>query len=751
VIRFFVSLLISVGVFSISHVSAAIDEVNEVGRIPILEYHQVGPMEERWSRWDQNFTKDLEWLYNNGYRAISMRDFMNGWIDVPKGLKPVVFTFDDGSPTQLVLQDGKLDSYSAVGLMDAFIQNHPDFGSAAIFYINKYPFSESDSSRQAVEYLLRTGREIGQHTANHANLGQISSAQVEYQLSEVEQYVWDELGIARDHIGLVLDSIAYPFGSLPKGDGFTIMKRHAQQGLLVGADPAWPSYHTKYSAYHVPRIQAIDSEWKRWFRRSENTTHLNELEPIFSPYVSDGDPRTISLRNESERGLVSKGALADGIRVRIVSDGLANESSILEASSFPTLSANSTPPSSFIEDEKVIEYFTEHVEVTPAVVESSEILPYETCGNDDADEWIAYKRNDLWGKVTAAMGPEWRRWDFDRFVDIAGKWVRKDMHKGNRRGVYLNAAFAPGAKGDVLLTKFHGIDGNIVVMDAKKSTLRRMTPERMKEYQEYIDRLQRQNIYVVIRLVVAVDPDETAIHPHVAIQNVNGGIWRDNKGEGWLDLSHENSRHYIVALARQIAEMGVDELQLDYIRFPTDGKLSQARYGFDQNVIPRWMIIRDVIREVRIEMVKTGTYLSADFLGVVGWNDGYDGIGTGQKIECLAPYVDALYPMSYSSHFGPGFSGHALPASMPYFFTKQTADYFAGFAEGTETDIRPWLQAFSWRTPDYNTQYIVEQAKGVWDGGHDGYVLWNAGSRYDVAWDGMVPNEHVSRNRVGVR
>ena len=91
--------------------------------------------------------------------------------------------------------------------------------------------------------------------------------------------------------------------------------------------------------------------------------------------------------------------------------------------------------------------------------------------------------------------------------------------------------------------------------------------------------------------------------------------------------------------------------------------------------------------------------------------------------------------MVYPSHFGPGFGGHKNPADEPYYFTWRTAQYFTDFAKGTGVAIRPWLQAFMYRvTITYNGKYISEQMRGSFDAGGDGFVLWNAGNGYDVAW-----------------
>lgn len=282
---------------------------NELGRVPVLEYHRFGPKEERWTRTPANFRGDLEWLYNNDYVLVNASDFAAGNLNVPAGKKPAILTFDDSTEGQFryqhaadgsVKRDAKgqplLDPDCAIAIMDAFYAKHPDFGRAATFYVLPNAFEAASESAEKLKYLVATGREIGSHTANHANLSKLQPAQIRENLAKAQANVAKELGTAFE-----FQTLALPFGIYPKAEeGFQAVIKGSAAGvnyhhravMLVGADPAPSPFDKKYNSTKVPRIQAIDDEWIRHFARKPGMTGRNPER--FTPYVSDGDARKVS-------------------------------------------------------------------------------------------------------------------------------------------------------------------------------------------------------------------------------------------------------------------------------------------------------------------------------------------------------------------------------------------------------------------------------------------------------------------------
>lgn len=263
---------------------------NELGPVLILEYHQIGDHEGRWERSSDNFRKDLETLYDQGYRLVNLRDYLAGKIDLPAGLSPVILTFDDGYSGQFryLLRDGQptIDPNCAVGILMAFHEKHPDFGLAGTFYVLwPYPFGQKDYARQKISFLINNGFEIGNHTLRHDKLSGLSPEELQRELALPNKYVSDIVP------GYALDSLALPFGIAPKD--LELLKKGSYQGtsyeirgvLLVGAQPAPSPFAKDFDPYKLPRVQAIQSELDKW---------LSNLKDPSRRYLSDGRPDVVS-------------------------------------------------------------------------------------------------------------------------------------------------------------------------------------------------------------------------------------------------------------------------------------------------------------------------------------------------------------------------------------------------------------------------------------------------------------------------
>lgn len=174
---------------------------NELGRIPILEYHLVGETEGRWQRQRHRFRRDLEVLYERGYRPVSVSDLVDGRLDLPRGFSPVVFTFDDASPSQfryVERTDGtlELDSTSALAIWLDFARTHPDWRNRATFCLlsgaeaGRSFFGNKGIEGQKTEwrfrklrFLVEQGFELCNHTLWHANLGKYPDDFVQEQIA----------------------------------------------------------------------------------------------------------------------------------------------------------------------------------------------------------------------------------------------------------------------------------------------------------------------------------------------------------------------------------------------------------------------------------------------------------------------------------------------------------------------------------------------------------------------------------------
>ncbi|MCR3922268.1 MAG: polysaccharide deacetylase family protein, partial [Firmicutes bacterium] len=265
---------------------------NEVGQIMILMYHEIGGQEGTWTRNVENFRHDLDVLYQENYRPVSLHDFVAGTIDVPAGTTPFVLTFDDGTSGhfRFLEEDGELvlDPDSAVAILLQMGEKYEDFTPAGTFYLYyPVPFRQRDLIAKKLQLLVQWGFEIGNHAYNHENLAQITREEATMALAKnvrsTQEYV----------PGYQVRSLALPYGARPKEDD------HLTQGswdgtdyknnaiLLVGANPAPSPFDTRFDPYSLPRIRADGTELPRWldsFRKHPERR-----------YVSDGDPDIITV------------------------------------------------------------------------------------------------------------------------------------------------------------------------------------------------------------------------------------------------------------------------------------------------------------------------------------------------------------------------------------------------------------------------------------------------------------------------
>jgi polysaccharide deacetylase len=286
---------------------------NELGRVMILEYHKIDLPEERWTRTPDNFRRDLQRLWERGYRLLSLNDYLDGRITLPKGTTPVILTFDDSSPGQFrYLEkngDWVVDPDSAVGILEQFDKDHPGFGRAATFFVlpgasppNRL-FNQPELVGKKLAYLKSRGFEIGNHTLWHANLAKYDETTVRKQLLEAQEWVQKHLP------GHRFRTLALPMGAYPKELGWAISgglngSTYRHDAILMVAGGAALSPHARgLDPYHLPRIQATEAELGYWIshfdRRSEER------------YVSDGDPATVTV----PRGQTAQVRLPGGARV----------------------------------------------------------------------------------------------------------------------------------------------------------------------------------------------------------------------------------------------------------------------------------------------------------------------------------------------------------------------------------------------------------------------------------------------------
>lgn len=276
---------------------------NELGNIMVIMYHGIDD-NPPYQRTAQDFRKDLEYMYENGYRLIRMEDYISGRIDVEPGLSPIVLTFDDGLSTTFSLEEGENGlvpkDKTAISILEEFCKEHPDFGKAATLYINgdTDTFSGAGSLKDRLSWLVENGYEIGNHTYSHPKLNKLSEDQVLEEIGKVDLLIKELLP------EYPINTLSYPHGirpseearSLAEGGTFQNVSYSYKLGLREGpSGPMHPAVHKDFDAYNCPRVRGSSGEegdlwW--WFAYYEDQGG--------SKYISDGDIDTIAAPKELE-------------------------------------------------------------------------------------------------------------------------------------------------------------------------------------------------------------------------------------------------------------------------------------------------------------------------------------------------------------------------------------------------------------------------------------------------------------------
>jgi peptidoglycan/xylan/chitin deacetylase (PgdA/CDA1 family) len=283
---------------------------NELGRIPVLEYHLIGDQEGRWTRTPENLRADLELLYSRGYRPVTLVDVVERRIDLPRGTSPVVITFDDASPGQFsyIERDGELhiDPRSAVGVWLDFAKSHPGWSNKAVFCMlsgaeaGRSFFGNKDIEGQKTEwrhrkvrFLAEQGFELCNHTLWHATLSssRYDDAFVQEQIARLQ------LAVDSAVPGYRIRSFALPLGEWPKNrelankgtwtdpkSGKTTSYEH-DVVLLVAGGPTRGPHDPEFDPLRMMRVQVY---------ADERVKTLDRMDRERTRYVSDGDPGNVA-------------------------------------------------------------------------------------------------------------------------------------------------------------------------------------------------------------------------------------------------------------------------------------------------------------------------------------------------------------------------------------------------------------------------------------------------------------------------
>ena len=313
--------------------------------------------------------------------------------------------------------------------------------------------------------------------------------------------------------------------------------------------------------------------------------------------------------------------------------------------------------------------------------------------------------------------------------------VSPDMVKGMHLTVFASASQVHKTRTDDLL---NNTEMNAVVIDIKeidgKISVKNVADglsysTDIPSVLPYLKNVKSRGMYAIARIVVFRDNVMPRKRPGLAVKNPDGTLWQDKKKFTWLNPYKQEAVDYILELAEKTADMGFDEIQFDYIRFPSDGNTKLCRYGVEHSSVTASAKIVDFLKQARKRLSPKGIKISIDVFGLTTTEK--SDMGIGQKIVEMTEQVDYVSPMIYPSHYNNGEYGIPNPNKEPY---RTVYIALQGAKKRIPAEkLRPWLQDFSLKGVPYGPKEINAQIQACYDCGIKTWLLWNSACKYTKA------------------
>ncbi|MBO4555380.1 MAG: putative glycoside hydrolase [Elusimicrobiales bacterium] len=311
------------------------------------------------------------------------------------------------------------------------------------------------------------------------------------------------------------------------------------------------------------------------------------------------------------------------------------------------------------------------------------------------------------------------------------------------RGVHITAWVAgseplrkkiiSNIKGTVLNTvviALKEMDGAVYIKGVEKAEKYKAYTSAIANPEKMVEDFKREGLYTVGRIVLFKDDVLPVKRPDLAVKTPEGNIWRDRKGKTWADQYSKEVWDYNIAVALRAVEAGFDEIQFDYIRYPSEGKVSLCRYSVPHNWDKARANLAEFLRYAR-ERIPEQIRISADVFGLT--TSARDDMGIGQNLPLIAQYADYVYPMMYPSHYYPGHYGLRNPNSEPYKVINFGLRDAMARLELNYAKLRPYLQDFS----KYGPHEVGEQIRALRKNYLHSWVMWSPNNKY--SWEAYKP------------
>lgn len=254
---------------------------------------------------------------------------------------------------------------------------------------------------------------------------------------------------------------------------------------------------------------------------------------------------------------------------------------------------------------------------------------------------------------------------------------------------------------------------------------------RIKNLREFTNMLHEKDLYIIGRIAVFQDPYLVSQFPKYAVRRGDDTtqVWKDRKGLTWLDAGEQKVWDYVLAIARDAHAQGVDEINFDYIRFPSDGDMKNIYFPKSEGKV-KADVIKSFWQYVYENLKDSSMTTSADLFGMT--TSARNDLNIGQILENALPYFDYVAPMVYPSHYPKTWNGLSDPELYPYETIKLSMQDAVDRAVAMGEDplkLRPWLQDFGLRTT-YGAKEVREQIQATYDVGLTSWMIWDPSNRF---------------------
>ncbi|MFC1501167.1 putative glycoside hydrolase [Elusimicrobiota bacterium] len=268
-------------------------------------------------------------------------------------------------------------------------------------------------------------------------------------------------------------------------------------------------------------------------------------------------------------------------------------------------------------------------------------------------------------------------------------------------------------------------DGEVRISGFKNAKKYGSSVNVIPDLKEYLEYLNESGVYTIARIVVFKDNLMAKVKPEWLVKNSSGDAWEDYAGNKWIDPFNKKSWEYNIDIAVRAVELGFQEIQFDYTRFPSDGEVSKCVYSEIKSSTTASGAMVGFLKEANNRLKPLGVKVSVDVFGLTTTTDG--DLGIGQDIVLMGANADYVSPMVYPSHYYPGEFGIENPDASPY------ETVYMAIKGATQrlpiSKIRPYLQSFS-LGHIYGVKEIREQIQACYDNDVPEWILWNSRSVY---------------------